>query len=229
MGDGSASKQLREVFSCHNLDTTHALLAGWISATRRCRLPACVKLAATITRYRSTRSSTTCPMRVPRGTTRVDWNFRARPAARPGSLGIVGLDRQREPWWAHLWSHPHVSVHIQRRSDRCCEQVTDTDSARRTRIPSPENRKVGVRPALAATLTSLNAVVLVALTGRHPYMIFGLTRRSFGASPHTFPGLTMSLREGGSNTLTPSTRRKGRPSVRERVGSPELLDVRYME
>jgi transposase len=45
-------EQLREIFACRNADTARALLAGWISWAQRCRLPAFVKLAKTITRYR---------------------------------------------------------------------------------------------------------------------------------------------------------------------------------
>jgi transposase len=46
-------EQLREIFACRDPDTARALLAGWIAWARRCRLPAFVTLAATITRYRT--------------------------------------------------------------------------------------------------------------------------------------------------------------------------------
>lgn len=45
-------EQLREIFACRDPATARALLAGWIAWARRCRLPAFVKLAKTITRYR---------------------------------------------------------------------------------------------------------------------------------------------------------------------------------
>ncbi|MGH3899622.1 MAG: ISL3 family transposase [Pseudonocardiaceae bacterium] len=46
-------EQLREIFACRDLSTAKVLLAGWISWAQRCRLPAFVKLATTITRYRT--------------------------------------------------------------------------------------------------------------------------------------------------------------------------------
>ncbi|MGH3857972.1 MAG: ISL3 family transposase [Pseudonocardiaceae bacterium] len=46
-------EQLREIFACRDLTTAKALLGGWISWAQRCRLPAFVRLAKTITRFRS--------------------------------------------------------------------------------------------------------------------------------------------------------------------------------
>ncbi len=45
-------EQLREIFACRDLATARTLLTGWIAWAQRCRLPAFVKLAKTITRYR---------------------------------------------------------------------------------------------------------------------------------------------------------------------------------
>ncbi len=45
-------EQLREIFACRDVGTAQALLGGWIAWAQRCRLPALVKLATTITRYR---------------------------------------------------------------------------------------------------------------------------------------------------------------------------------
>lgn len=45
-------EQLREIFACRDLPTAKALLAGWISWAKRCRLPAFIRLAKTITRFR---------------------------------------------------------------------------------------------------------------------------------------------------------------------------------
>ncbi|MGH3833029.1 MAG: ISL3 family transposase [Pseudonocardiaceae bacterium] len=47
------TEQLREIFACRDLDTAKALLGGWISWARRCRLPAFTRLATTITRFRA--------------------------------------------------------------------------------------------------------------------------------------------------------------------------------
>ncbi|MGH3921177.1 MAG: ISL3 family transposase, partial [Pseudonocardiaceae bacterium] len=47
------TEQLREIFTCRDLSTATVLLAGWIAWARRCRLPAFVKLATTITHYRT--------------------------------------------------------------------------------------------------------------------------------------------------------------------------------
>ncbi len=46
-------EQLRAIFSCRDTAVARALLAGWIAWARRCRLPAFVKLARTITHYRT--------------------------------------------------------------------------------------------------------------------------------------------------------------------------------
>ncbi len=46
------TEQLREIFACRDTGTPKILLAGWISWAQRSRLPAFVKLAKTITRYR---------------------------------------------------------------------------------------------------------------------------------------------------------------------------------
>ena len=45
-------EQLREIFACRDPATARTLLAGWIAWARRCRLPAFVRLARTITRYK---------------------------------------------------------------------------------------------------------------------------------------------------------------------------------
>jgi hypothetical protein len=50
--DGLPHEQLREIFACRDLATARTLLTGWIAWAQRCRLPAFVKLAKTITRYR---------------------------------------------------------------------------------------------------------------------------------------------------------------------------------
>jgi hypothetical protein len=47
---------------------------------------------------------------------------------------------QREPLWAHLWSHPHAFVRLQRRSGQCCYAGRGRGLA--ACILSPENRKV---------------------------------------------------------------------------------------
>jgi transposase len=46
-------EQLREIFACRDLTTAKALLGGWISWAQRSRLPALVRLAKTITRFRT--------------------------------------------------------------------------------------------------------------------------------------------------------------------------------
>ncbi len=46
------TEQLREIFACRDSEKARALLAGWIAWARRSRLPAFVKLAKTITRYK---------------------------------------------------------------------------------------------------------------------------------------------------------------------------------
>lgn len=45
-------EQLREIFSCRDLIAAKTLLTGWLSWARRSQLPAFVKLAKTITKYR---------------------------------------------------------------------------------------------------------------------------------------------------------------------------------
>jgi len=45
-------EQLREIFACRDPVKARALLAGWIAWAQRSRLPAFVKLAKTITRYK---------------------------------------------------------------------------------------------------------------------------------------------------------------------------------
>jgi transposase len=62
-------EQLRAVFQTHDLAAAKPLLIGWLAWATRCRLPAFVKLAKTIKKFRqrfSTPSNTACPMPAPR-------------------------------------------------------------------------------------------------------------------------------------------------------------------
>jgi hypothetical protein len=49
-----------------------------------------------------------------------DTRFKKVSMARPPSSSAGAATSQQEPLWAHLWSHPHAFVRVQRRSGQCC-------------------------------------------------------------------------------------------------------------
>jgi transposase len=86
-------EQLREVFACRDPATARALLTGWIAWARRCRLPAFVRLARTITRYKQL----------------ILWRRRPQPVQRPLR------SHQRPPTTAHP---PRLRLPRPRSTDR---------------------------------------------------------------------------------------------------------------